>query len=273
MLNQTQFVESYYTIGYGKTQSKAWRTFVLGILAGFLIAMGGVVTNTASHAITNPSVAKIVCGLLFPFGLVMVILMGAELFTGNVLITIPVLGKKATLKGMLKNWGLVYCGNFVGSVLTSSCCAYFGQMNLNNGALAVATMKTAAAKCSLGFGNAFVLGIFCNILVCIAVMQALSSKETIGRFIGAYVPIAFFVIAGFEHSVANMFYITAGLFAKTVPAYAQLAAEAGLDLTNLTWGSFLLNNLLPVTLGNIVGGLLVACLVYFCFAPKEEKKD
>ncbi|MBO7682016.1 MAG: formate/nitrite transporter family protein, partial [Clostridia bacterium] len=122
-------------------------------------------------------------------------------------------------------------------------------------------------KCALTFGNAFVLGILCNVLVCIAVAMSLMSKNTIGRAIGAYLPIAFFVICGFEHSVANMYYVTAGLLAKNLPAYAEAAAAAGLDIEALTWGNFFLHNLLPVTLGNIIGGCSFASLMWFGFAP------
>ena len=228
MQTPSEFVTSYALIGQKKSTNAATKLLVLGVLAGFLIGMGAMVTNTAGHALTNPSVAKIVSGLLFPFGLIMVILTGAELFTGNCLITISVLEKKVNWLGMLRNWFYVYLGNFIGSLLLAMACAYSGPMNLNNNGVAVYTMKVAAGKCALTFGNAVVLGILCNVLVCIAVAMSLMSKNTIGRAIGAYLPIAFFVIAGFEHSVANMYYISAGLFAKNIPAYVEAAAAADL---------------------------------------------
>lgn len=271
MLTPAEFVDSYALIGQKKAKNNAMKLLALGILAGFLIGMGAAVTNTAGHALTNPSVAKIVSGLLFPFGLIMVILTGAELFTGNCLITISVLEKKVDWKGMLRNWFYVYVGNFIGALLLAMACAYSGHMNLNNNGVAVYTMKVAAGKCALTFGNAVVLGVLCNILVCIAVAMSLSSKNTIGRAIGAYLPIAFFVICGFEHSVANMYYITAGLLAKNVPAYAEAAAAAGLDVSALTWGNFLLRNLLPVTLGNILGGCGFAALLWFGHGNQSAK--
>ena len=123
-------------------------------------------------------------------------------------------------------------------------------MNYSGGGLAVFTMKLAASKCSLPFENAFVLGVFCNILVCFAVLAAMSAKDTAGKVLGLFFPICFFVVCGFEHSVANMYYIPAGIFASSVPEYAAGALEAGVDLSVLTWGNFLLKNLLPVTLGN-----------------------
>ena len=269
MQTPSEFVTSYALIGQKKSTNAATKLLVLGVLAGFLIGMGAMVTNTAGHALTNPSVAKIVSGLLFPFGLIMVILTGAELFTGNCLITISVMEKKVDLKGMLRNWFYVYLGNFIGSLLLAMACAYSGPMNLNNNGVAVYTMKVAAGKCALTFGNAVVLGILCNVLVCIAVAMSLMSKNTIGRAIGAYLPIAFFVIAGFEHSVANMYYISAGLFAKNIPAYVEAAAAADLDLSGLTWFNFLVHNLLPVTLGNIIGGCSFGALLWFAHGPEQ----
>lgn len=262
MLSAAEFVESYGAIGEGKAKTPAMKLFLLGILAGFLIGMGGAVTNTAAHAIANVSAAKIACGLLFPFGLIMVILTGAELFTGNNLITISVLSKQATVRDMLRNWVIVYAGNFVGSVALAASCAFSGQMNLSDGGLGAYTIKTATAKCSLTFGHALTMGILCNILVCIAVMCALCAKDVVGRAVGAFVPIAFFVICGFEHSVANMFYIPAGLFALSVPEYAQAATVAGVNTAALTWGNFLIHNLLPVTIGNILGGCSFAALIW-----------
>ncbi len=262
VLSPAEFVGSYAAIGEKKSKATIWKLFLLGILAGLFIGLGGVTANTAAHSMTNVGMARMVSGLLFPAGLIMVILTGSELFTGNCLIPISVLEKRATLGGMVKNWVAVYIGNFVGSVLLAAGTAYFGQMNYSAGGLATFTIKVAAAKCALPFANALVLGIFCNILVCAAVMMAVSGKALIGKAIGAYVPVAVFVICGFEHCIANMFFVPAGLFAMTVPKYAALAAEAGLDTTLLTWGNFLLKNLLPVTLGNIIGGVGFAAAIW-----------
>jgi len=270
LFTPSEFVENFAAAGEKKTALSVMKLFLLGILAGFFIALGGVVSNTATFGFTNTSAMRIISGLLFPFGLIMVILTGAELFTGNCLITISVLEKRTTLLRMLRNLIIVYLGNFAGSVMAAAGCAYFGQYNCSAGALAVYTIKVAGIKCALPFLNAFVSGIFCNILVCAAVMLSLSAKELIGRVAGAYIPIAFFVICGFEHCVANMYYIPAGLFAKNIPAYAKLVSDAGLDITKLTWGNFFASNLLPVTLGNIAGGVLFAILVWVCH--RQENK-
>lgn len=262
MLNPSEFVESYSDIGEKKTKSPALKLLLLAILAGFLIGMGAATTNTAAHAIGNVSVAKIVCSLLFPFGLIIVIMTGAELFTGNCLITIPILSRRASFRGFIRNLVIVYIGNFIGAVLLAASCAYSSQLSMSAGNLAVFTIKVATAKCSLTFGNAVVLGILCNILVCAGVMCALCAKDAVGRAVGAFVPVCFFVLCGFEHCVANMYYVPAGLFALTVPQYAELATSAGLNTSALTWSGFLVNNLLPVTIGNIIGGCGFAALIW-----------
>ena len=264
-----EFTESYAAIGESKTKAPAVRLLLLAILAGVFIGLGGAVTNTATYALHNGSVVRILSGLLFPVGLVMVVLTGAELFTGNCLITISVIQKRASWMGMLRNLLIVYAGNFIGAALLAAALAFFGQLDFSGGGLAVSTIRLAAAKCAMPFSNAFVMGILCNILVCAAVMGALCAKDVAGRAIGAYVPVCVFVLCGFEHSVANMYYIPAGLFALRVPQYAALAAEAGVHVAALTWGGFLLHNLLPVTLGNIVGGVAFAAVIGRCNCAKK----
>ena len=260
----------YSDAGAKKAAMPIWKLLTLGVLAGFLIGMGGAVTNTAAHTIDNVSLARIICCLLFPFGLSMVMLLGAELFTGNCMISISVLEGKATIGGMLRNWLIVYLGNFIGAGLLAAGCAFFGQLNYSNGGLAVYTIKVAAAKSALPFENGLVLGICCNLLVCLAVLCSLSAKDTPGKIMGAYLPVAFFVICGFEHCVANMYYIPAGLFALKIPQYAAKATEAGIDTSALTWSNFFLKNLLPVTIGNIIGGVAIGVLMWACHLRKTE---
>jgi formate/nitrite transporter len=253
-LNPTEIVQSYADAGRKKAERTLGKMSLLAVLAGLLIAFGGAVTNTAAHSIGNVSAARMISGLLFPFGLGMVMLLGAELFTGNCMIPISILEHKTTVAKMLRNWVVVYFGNFAGALLLAAGCAYFGQMDYSGGGLAVYTIQLAAGKCAISFASGIVLGFFCNVLVCCGVLCSLSARDTAGRILGAYIPVAFFVICGFEHCIANMYYIPAGLFAMSVPKYAQMAADAGVDAAMLTWGNFLLNNLLPVTLGNILGG-------------------
>lgn len=262
LFSPAETVRNYCKTGKMKAERETTPLFLLAVLAGFLIALGGAVCSVATCCIENASLARIISGLLFPFGLGMVMLTGAELFTGNCLISITALNGETSFSRMLRNWGIVYLGNFAGSLILAAGCAFYGQFDFAGGALARHTMKVAAAKCALPFSSAIVLGIFCNVLVCLAVLCSLSAQDAPGRVLGAYLPVACFVLCGFEHCVANMFFIPAGLFARMIPAYARLAAE--LDLSALTWGNFLLRNLLPVTIGNIAGGVGVGIAAWRC---------
>ena len=169
----------------------------------------------------------------------------------------------------MRNWILVYLGNFLGALLVAAGCVWFGQLNYSAGGLAVYTIRLAAGKCALPFLNGFGLGILCNVLVCLGVLLALSATDAAGRFMGAFLPVCYFVICGFEHCVANMYYIAAGMLALQNPQYLQLAQEAGVDLSALTVGNFLLGNLLPVTLGNILGGAGLAALLWYAHLKKK----
>ena len=256
---------NYANAGAAKAKLPISKMLVLGVLAGFLIGFPSCVTNMATYALDNNSTIRMISGLLLAFGLGMVVISGAELFTGNTLITISVLEKKATLAGMLRTWLFVYIGNFVGSMVLSFICAQFGWLSAGNGALAVASMRTAVSKMTMPFQNAFFMGILCNILVTIGVLLSLSGKDGISRFIGAWAPVMFFVTCGFNHSIADMTYCMLGLFAKNVPAYVEAAQATGVALDSLTWGQYIVGNLIPVTLGNIVGGAAVGFTFWFSF--------
>ncbi len=265
----SEIASRYAETGETKAKRSAAQLAVLGLLAGAIIAMGCAATNTAVYGVEQVWTARMICGLLFPFGLGMVVILGLELFTGNSLMVISLLEKRCRLGKLVRNWAIVYVSNLAGSLLVAAGCAWFGQMNYSGGQLAVYTMKVAAGKCQLPFANALVLGVFCNVLVCLGVLMAMSAKDTAGRILGAFLPVCYFVLCGFEHCVANMYYIPAGLMAKAVPEYAQLAAQAGVDLSALTVSNFVLGNLLPVTIGNIIGGVLLGGAVWFCNLKKS----
>ena len=265
---------NYSNAGAAKTKLSIAKMLLLGILAGFLIGFPSCVTNMATYALDNNSTIRMVSGLLFAFGLGMVVITGAELFTGNTLITISVLDKKATLAGMLRNWVFVYIGNFIGSMALSFICAQFGWLSAGSNALASFSLKLAVGKMTMPFQNAFFMGVLCNILVTIGVLLSLSGKDGISRFIGAWAPVMFFVTCGFNHSIADMTYCMLGLFAKNVPAYVEAAQSAGVALENLTWGNYFVGNLIPVTLGNLVGGVCVGALFWFAYlkgAARDKK--
>lgn len=263
---------NYANAGAAKTKLSISKMLLLGILAGMLIGFPSCVTNMSSYALTCNSTVRMISGLLFAFGLGMVVLTGSELFTGNTLITISVLDKKASLTGMLRNWIVVYIGNFIGSMLVAVICARFGWLNAGDAALAAFSMKVAVGKMTMPFANAFFMGVLCNILVTLGVLLALSAKDLTGRFMGAWAPVMFFVICGFNHSIADMTYCMLGLFAKGVPAYVAAAEGAGVALNNLTWGRYFAGNMVPVTLGNIVGGVFVAFVVWFSYLRKTDAK-
>jgi len=237
--------------------------FTLAILAGAFIALGAVfATNTAAGSSVLPfGVAKLLTGLVFCLGLILVVVGGAELFTGNNLIVMAWASGKVTGKALLRNWVIVYAGNFVGSFGTALLVLWSKQYTFGGGAVGETALKIAAGKAGLDFFQAMALGVLCNALVCLAVWLTFSARSTIDKIAAIIFPITAFVAAGFEHSVANMYFVPYGLLIKVSdPAFI---AEKGLELTNLTWGNFLLNNLLPVTIGNIIGGAVLVAAIYW----------
>lgn len=266
----SEVIAQYADVGVCKGKHPALKLITLGVLGGGFIALASVATNTAAYGVQNVGIARMICGLLFPFGLAMVVLTGSELFTGNCLMVISVLDKRCAIASVLRNWIIVYLANLAGSLFVAAGCAFFGQMNYSGGALALYTMKVAAGKCALPFCNAIVLGFFCNVLVCLGILLAMTAKDTFSRIMGVFLPLCYFVLCGFEHSVANMYYIPAGLMARLVPAYAKVAESSGLDLSALTVSNFLLHNLLPVTIGNILGGALLGYVMWLVYLRKDS---
>ena len=263
---------NYVNIGVGKAKLPIPKMIVLGILAGVFIAVGGIGSTTVAVSVPLASVGKFLGACIFPAGLAMVLLAGSELFTGNCLLTIPLLERKITFGGMIKNWVFVYIGNLIGGVLLAAGVVFSHQAGLFSNGVAVSILSTAAGKCTLTFGDALIRGILCNFLVCIAVWISFAAKDVAGKIIGLFFPIMVFVLCGFEHSVANMYYIAAGLFAKMVPAYAAAAAEAGVDMSAITVGAMFGKNLLPVTIGNIIGGsICVGCAYWFVYLRKKPE--
>jgi len=250
-------------IGIGKTKASmsSGKLFFLGILAGMFIALAAAGANTVSAFMQSPGAAKLAAACVFPAGLSMVLVAGSELFTGNCLIAVSVLAGETKLAQMLRNWLFVYIGNLVGSLLVALMMAGSGLFSLASGAAAVTTVSAAAGKCSLSFGAAFLRGVMCNFLVCIAVWMSFAAKSVGGKIIGAFFPIMLFVLCGYEHSVANMYYIPAGLFAANGAVFQSAASSV--DTGMLTWGNFFIRNLLPVTLGNIVGGSVLVGAIYW----------
>lgn len=248
MHSPLEIAKKYIDIGIHKTMMSAFKMVLLGIFAGLFIAFAGTASTTASSTIAVASVAKLVGAIVFPAGMAMVLIAGSELFTGNNLIVISVLEKKVPLRKMLKNWFFVYIGNFIGTLLVALLVTYGHTPDLFGEALAQAIVNAGAARTSLSFGDSFIRGILCNILVCIAVWMAVAAKQVPGKLLVSFWPVMLFVLCGFEHSVADMYFCLCALFTSS---------EYGITAETLTWGNFFTHNLIPVTLGNIVGGVIV----------------
>jgi len=259
----SEFIDTYASGCELKVKTPINRLFIQGIMAGFFIGLGGVAASTVSHSIVNAGMIRLLSGTVFPFGLIMAMLTGAELFTGNCLMILAVIKKRINFGNMLRNLAVLYAGNTAGVILLAVAYSFSGLLNYSDGGLAVYIVKQAVSKCSYSFSQALFLGVLCNILVCTAVMIALRTNEMMGRAVGAYVPISIFVISGFEHSIANLFLVPTGLFALLEPHSLSLIQNAGIDISNLTWVKFLTHNLFPVTLGNLIGGIAFGLILAY----------
>lgn len=253
MKSPAAIATTYETAGTAKTKMPFLKTFLLGILAGSFIALGGLGSQIASVYADTPSAARLVSSVVFPIGLFMVLVGGAELFTGNCLIIIPVLSKKATVAGMLRNWVIVYLGNMVGGFLIALFATLSNTYGFDDGRLVKAVINTAVIKSNIPFSDALFKGILCNLLVCMAVWCSFAADELAGKILALWLPVMLFIICGFEHSVANMYFIPAGLLTSSI----YKVPTEGLSLFG-----FFVTNLIPVTIGNIIGGCLFVGATY-----------
>jgi formate/nitrite transporter len=250
-------------LGVRKTEAPVLTLFTLAILAGAFIGLGAMLATTAAAGTsTLPyGVARILIGLVFSLGLILVIVGGAELFTGNNLIVMAWANGKVTSYALLRNWIIVYLGNFVGSIATAGMVFLGKQYLFGGGTVGQAALAIANGKVHLGFVQAIALGVLCNALVCLAVWLTYSARSVVDKIMAIIFPITAFVAAGFEHSIANMYFIPLGLMIKSFDPVFVASTE--IDLSGLTWGTFLVNNLLPVTIGNIIGGTVLVGAVYW----------
>ena len=255
-------------IGVNKVNIGPFRMLALAVLAGAFIALGAVFMTTVTAGASGVlpyGIARLLGGVAFCLGLILVVVAGAELFTGNNLIVMAWASRKVTTGKLLRNWLIVYFGNFVGAVLTAYGVYLSGQYAFGQGAVGLQALTIANAKVGLSFTQAVVLGVFCNALVCLAVWLCMSARTTTDRILSILFPISAFVAAGFEHSIANMYFIPVALFIKNgAPAeFWTNIGKTAADFSNVTWGNFFVANLLPVTIGNIIGGVLMVGLVYW----------
>ncbi|MGI5947235.1 MAG: formate/nitrite transporter family protein [Lachnospiraceae bacterium] len=255
-----------------KTVLPLGKMILLGIMAGAFIALGGAASSTAAHAIENVGLARTMAGVIFPVGLMLIVFLGGELFTGNCLIIMDVFAKRTTWKRLLYNLVVVYFSNLMGALIIDTLLVFSGNLNYSGGLLGAYTIKTAVGKLAVTPVQAVTSGILCNLLVCLAVLMATCAKDIVGKVWAIFFPICAFVIGGFEHCVANMFYIPAGMMAAANPGYAAMAQEVyGItaeQLADLTVAGSL-QNFIPVTIGNILGGMIFAGLPLYLIYKKK----
>ena len=254
MHSPLEIAQNYVEIGIHKVRLSAFKMLVLGFFAGIFIGFAGIASTVGGAVVENSSLSRLISAGLFPAGMAMVLVAGSELFTGNNLIIIALLEKKITLPQMLKNWIFVFGGNFIGAAFVAFMVVYGHTPDLLGGKLADSVVNAAIHRVNLTFMDSFLRGVLCNILVCIAVWAAFASKTVSGKLLMSFWPVMLFVLCGFEHSIADIYFCLAGIFA---------AKEYGITADTLTMSSFLLKNLLPVTLGNIVGGAGIVGVGYW----------
>lgn len=260
-------------IGVTKANLDFTKTWVLAILAGAFIAFGAIFATLVTTGSTMSfGLAKVSGGLAFSLGLILVVVGGAELFTGNNLLTMAWASRKVSTWQMIRNWIIVYFGNMFGAFSIVILMLLSGHYLFGQGATGSNILNIASSKCQLDFVQAIVLGILCNILVCLAIWLCYSARSTQGKILAIIFPITAFVAAGFEHSVANMYFIPMGILVKNHadPALWELIGKTPDQFEMLTWGNYFISNLLPVTIGNIIGGSGFVGLAYWFIYLKQK---
>lgn len=273
----SEVIKSNIKSAVAKANLPLAKMILLGMMAGAFIAFGGAASSVAAHGVADVGLARSIAGAIFPVGLMLVVFTGSELFTGNSLMIMAVIDKKITLLKMVRNLVVVYFANFIGALIIDVLVFLSGQFDFSGGGLGAYTIKVALAKTSIAPVTAVISGILCNILVCLAIVLAGTAKDSIGRIFGIFFPIAAFVVCGFEHCVANMFYIPAGMLAATNTAYVQKAHElygiTAQQCSSLTHFAGT-ESLLFVTIGNIIGGVLfVGVVLYMAHIKLSGKKS
>ncbi|NNE64990.1 MAG: formate transporter FocA [Pyrinomonadaceae bacterium] len=265
-------------IGEAKAKMEIGKLLALSVLAGAFIAFGAVLATlvtTDSGSSIPVGISRLLGGIVFSVGLILVVVGGAELFTGNNLIVMSWASRKTSTAAVLRNWALVFVGNFIGSISIAVFIFLSGHLNGIGGKIGENALQIATRKLSLGFVEAVVLGILCNVLVCLAVWLSFSARSTTDKILSIVPPITTFVACGFEHSIANMYFIPVALLLKTGAGeeFWSRIGSAPADFPDLTWGAFFVDNLLPVTIGNIIGGaVLVGAVYWFVYLRSSREK-
>lgn len=259
-----EIAERVENIGVAKAHLPFLSMMALGVVAGGFIGLGALYfTLVTSDPSLSFAAARVLGGVTFSLGLILVVVAGAELFTGNNLLVMAWTSKKISTFELLRNWFIVFVANSVGAIGLAFLVLLSNYGGMNGGSVGIQVLKIAAAKVSLPFWEAFFKGILCNLLVCLAVWMVLAGRSVTDRILAVLFPISAFVAAGFEHSVANMYFIPLGILLQ----YHQIS-PAAINTTNLNWLGFF-HNLIPVTIGNIIGGSGLVALVYYIIYRRD----
>ena len=268
-----EIIDQQIAAGVKKATTKLPRFIILGVMAGMFISLGAQACSLVMHSISNVGLDRLAGASVFPVGLMLIIFLGGELFTSDCLITISALSGKISWARFARSLILVYLSNFIGALLIAWMINHSGQLDYSHGGLGAYTIKVAIGKVNMALGQAFISGILCNILVCLAVFMGMSATDIAGKCLAIFFPIFAFVVSGFEHCVANMYYIPAGIFAAANPEYIHSAGEL-FEITTeqlqvLTWSN-MFHNLLPVTAGNMIGGIVCIGFTYWFLYKKSQ---
>ena len=270
-LTPPEVAEKVVNTATKKVTLKSYQTLVLAVMGGVFIGLGSMFASALSANGTSIpyGINMFIKGFAFTLGLVAVLIAGAELFTGNMLMIVALLDRKIKLGALLRNWSLVYFGNFIGALLFALAIASSKHYTFGDGAVAENIFAIANAKTGLDFFSALLLGILCNFCVCLAAWMAYSSRSSSGKIVVMTLPIIALVAGGFEHSIANMYFIPVAFLIRLFnPAFVSQLGT----FENLTLSRFFLNNLLPVTIGNMIGGAFFIGTVYW-FAYLRKSKS
>ncbi len=272
-----EIVEHNIEASAEKIKLQKRKLFMMGFFAGMFIAYGAAASSVIIHNMSNVGIARLAAGCVFPVGLMLIVFIGGELFTGDCLMIMGVLHKQYRVVSMLRVLIVVLIANLIGSVALAWLVSMSGQWNYTGGLLGAFTIKVAMDKVSMPFSTAFISGVICNVFVCAAVLMASAAKDVIGKIWGCFFPIMAFIVGGYEHCVADMYFVPAGIFAMQNPDYVNKAMETyGYTMEQLEvldWGNFFLNNMLPVTVGNMLGGMVILGAILYGIHGHTLKMD
>lgn len=272
-----EVVEHNIEASTSKVRMPKRNLMMMGFFAGMFIAYGAAASSVIIHNVSNVGLARLLAGCVFPVGLMLIVFIGGELFTGDCLMIMGVLHNQYRIRSMVRVLAVVFPSNLIGSVVLAWLVSMSGQWNYTEGLLGAFTIKVAMDKISMPFMTAFISGVICNIFVCAAVLLTNASKDVTGKIWGCFFPIMAFIVGGYEHCVADMYFVPAGILAPGNETYVQKAMDTygytAARLAELNWGSFFVDNVIPVTLGNMLGGMVVMGAILYGIHGKTLKMD